>query len=202
MFFKNLPVSGFKLRTSGIGSDRSANWATTTAQLNYYLWPNLLRSNFCKLTFGFVKRATLMLIYSIADFLKKCQIVFNLRINCIWQLINMTTELLLLLFSCMLMNNAYLLTTLVPLWLLKRCSFNSDETSCPSLQRKARAITDKAMGKRNNIKWYFIILKIYKKVSISTKKKNRIKTKRNIRQQCCWIFHLKLCSRQQRFGHK
>ena len=32
MFFKNLPVSGFEPRTSGIRSDSSANWATTTAQ--------------------------------------------------------------------------------------------------------------------------------------------------------------------------
>ena len=31
MFYKNLPVSGFEPRTSGIGSNRSANWATTTA---------------------------------------------------------------------------------------------------------------------------------------------------------------------------
>ena len=33
MFYKNFPVSGFELWTSGIGSDRSANWATTTAQM-------------------------------------------------------------------------------------------------------------------------------------------------------------------------
>ena len=32
MFFKNLPVSGFEPCTSGIESDSSANWATTTAQ--------------------------------------------------------------------------------------------------------------------------------------------------------------------------
>ena len=31
MFHKNLPASGFEPRTSGINSDRSANWATTTA---------------------------------------------------------------------------------------------------------------------------------------------------------------------------
>ena len=31
MFYKNLPVSVFEPRSSGIGSDRSANWATTTA---------------------------------------------------------------------------------------------------------------------------------------------------------------------------
>ena len=30
MFFKNLPESGFEPRTSGIGSDSSANWATIT----------------------------------------------------------------------------------------------------------------------------------------------------------------------------
>ena len=33
MFYKKFPVSGFELWTSGIGSDRSANWATTTAQM-------------------------------------------------------------------------------------------------------------------------------------------------------------------------
>ena len=31
MFYKNLAMSGFEPWTSGIGSDRSANWATTTA---------------------------------------------------------------------------------------------------------------------------------------------------------------------------
>ena len=31
MICKNLPVSGFEPLTSGIGSDRSANLATTTA---------------------------------------------------------------------------------------------------------------------------------------------------------------------------
>ena len=33
MFYINkfLPMTGFKLRTSGIGSNRSTNWATTTA---------------------------------------------------------------------------------------------------------------------------------------------------------------------------
>ena len=31
MFYKNLPVSGFEPQTSGIRSDRSANWSTTTA---------------------------------------------------------------------------------------------------------------------------------------------------------------------------
>ena len=31
MFYKNLSVSGFEPRISGIGSDRSAKWATTTA---------------------------------------------------------------------------------------------------------------------------------------------------------------------------
>ena len=39
MFYKNLPVSGFELRTIGIGSDHSANWATTTAKL-FYLLPD------------------------------------------------------------------------------------------------------------------------------------------------------------------
>ena len=28
----NMPMSGFEPRTSGIASDRSTNWATTTAQ--------------------------------------------------------------------------------------------------------------------------------------------------------------------------
>ena len=38
--YKCLPMTGFKLRTSGIGSDRSTNWATTTAQSLhcYKLW--------------------------------------------------------------------------------------------------------------------------------------------------------------------
>ena len=30
--YKILPMTGFEPRTSGIGSDRSSNWATTTAQ--------------------------------------------------------------------------------------------------------------------------------------------------------------------------
>ena len=29
--YKYLPMTGFELRTSGVGSDRSTNWATTTA---------------------------------------------------------------------------------------------------------------------------------------------------------------------------
>ena len=29
--FKSLPMTGFELRTSGVGSDRSSNWATSTA---------------------------------------------------------------------------------------------------------------------------------------------------------------------------
>ena len=43
MFYKNLLVSGLEPRTSGFGSDRSANWATTTAQIwqllgHKYFW--------------------------------------------------------------------------------------------------------------------------------------------------------------------
>ena len=30
-------MTGFELQTSGIGSDRSTNWATTTAQVSYFL---------------------------------------------------------------------------------------------------------------------------------------------------------------------
>ena len=39
--YKFLPMSGFKLWTSGIKSDRSTNWATTT--------PNLLDNLFLKI---------------------------------------------------------------------------------------------------------------------------------------------------------
>ena len=39
MVYKNLPVSGFEPRTSGIGSDRSVNWATTTALRINHLFP-------------------------------------------------------------------------------------------------------------------------------------------------------------------
>ena len=34
---KFLPMTGFEPRTSGIGRDRSTNWATTTSACNYYL---------------------------------------------------------------------------------------------------------------------------------------------------------------------
>ena len=34
---KFLPMTGFELRTSGVGSDRSTNWATTTASSLYYI---------------------------------------------------------------------------------------------------------------------------------------------------------------------
>ena len=33
MFDKSLPMTGFEPRISGVGGDRSTNWATTTAQL-------------------------------------------------------------------------------------------------------------------------------------------------------------------------
>ena len=39
--YKCLPMTGFKLRTSGIGSDRSTNWATTTAHTLVLLAYNL-----------------------------------------------------------------------------------------------------------------------------------------------------------------
>ena len=39
MFCKNLTVSGFEPRTSGIGSDHSANWATATAHSRFYVRP-------------------------------------------------------------------------------------------------------------------------------------------------------------------
>ena len=35
--FKNLPMTGFEPRTSGNGSDRSANLARTTAQGRYFM---------------------------------------------------------------------------------------------------------------------------------------------------------------------
>ena len=41
MFFKNSPMTGFELRTSGVGIDRSANWASTTApkwKKNVWTW--------------------------------------------------------------------------------------------------------------------------------------------------------------------
>ena len=59
MFNLNFEMIGFELRTSGVGSDRPTNWATTTAQfftsfipcycirssrhcfLNWYLWLNV-----------------------------------------------------------------------------------------------------------------------------------------------------------------
>ena len=31
-YFKKLPMTGLEPRTSGVGSDHSTNWATTTAQ--------------------------------------------------------------------------------------------------------------------------------------------------------------------------
>ena len=34
---KNSPMTGIELRTSGIRSDRSANWATTAAQISVYV---------------------------------------------------------------------------------------------------------------------------------------------------------------------
>ena len=39
MLCKNLTVSGFEPRTSGIGSDHSANWATATAHSRFYVRP-------------------------------------------------------------------------------------------------------------------------------------------------------------------
>ena len=38
---KFLPMTGFEPRTSGIGSDRSTNWATTTSPV-YFVWIQLL----------------------------------------------------------------------------------------------------------------------------------------------------------------
>ena len=35
-------MTGFESQTSGVGSDRSANWATTTAQIIYFLNENCL----------------------------------------------------------------------------------------------------------------------------------------------------------------
>ena len=50
--YKSLPITGFKPRTSGVGSDRSANWASTTVQVDTfwsfvrsYLLQNV--NNFC-----------------------------------------------------------------------------------------------------------------------------------------------------------
>ena len=37
--YKSLPMTGFKPRTSGVGSDRSTNWATTTAQMFCFFVP-------------------------------------------------------------------------------------------------------------------------------------------------------------------
>ena len=45
MFYKNLPVSGFEPQTSDIGSDRSANWATTTAHFFLLLCAVILSIN-------------------------------------------------------------------------------------------------------------------------------------------------------------
>ena len=53
--FKSLLVCGFELRTSGIGSNRSTNWATTTARINDSIYVNeikwwmlfFLKNEFC-----------------------------------------------------------------------------------------------------------------------------------------------------------
>ena len=39
--FKILPMAGFEWRTSGIGSDRSANWATTASPSLFYSYSSL-----------------------------------------------------------------------------------------------------------------------------------------------------------------
>ena len=43
MFDKSLPMTGFEPRISGVGGDRSTNWATTTAQaaFHFYIKSNL-----------------------------------------------------------------------------------------------------------------------------------------------------------------
>ena len=43
--FKSLPMTGFEPRTSGVGSDRSTNWDTSTAQPEYLLAQSLLLPN-------------------------------------------------------------------------------------------------------------------------------------------------------------
>ena len=35
MFYKSLPMTGFELQISGVGSDRFTNWAKTTALKKY-----------------------------------------------------------------------------------------------------------------------------------------------------------------------
>ena len=45
MFNKILPMTGVEPRTSGIGSDRSTNWAATTSQQGLNLWPIFWRFN-------------------------------------------------------------------------------------------------------------------------------------------------------------
>ena len=37
MFYKSLPITGFEQRISGVGGDRSANWATTAARDGTFL---------------------------------------------------------------------------------------------------------------------------------------------------------------------
>ena len=50
MYKINLPMTGFKPRTSGIGSDHSTNWATTTARITLILFP-VISNNRQKLLF-------------------------------------------------------------------------------------------------------------------------------------------------------
>ena len=50
---KLMPMIGFEPRTSGIGSDLSTNWATTTSQLNFFH----LKSNLNHICLWIVERA-------------------------------------------------------------------------------------------------------------------------------------------------
>ena len=66
--YKSLPMTGLEPQTSGVGSDQSTNWATTTARddfLSFLFWVYLSRYMYCserslflmdKFTFGHLDR--------------------------------------------------------------------------------------------------------------------------------------------------
>ena len=47
MFFKNVSMTRFELRTTGVGSNCSANWATPTAHIKVFL-PKSVSENFLR----------------------------------------------------------------------------------------------------------------------------------------------------------
>ena len=72
MFLKYSPMTGFELQTSGIGSNRSANWATTK-QLYFYvlkivMYVDRLKGNILELCFPVVFDSSISFIHPFVFF--------------------------------------------------------------------------------------------------------------------------------------